>query len=464
MPAGSGLFSKSMALLARLAGPGQNGIPGEIAKLRSDVQAAAAPLAAIAVDEWVDPPGASTNSIVTSLATSIGASVVSGAGLDGVIGGAKFIAPRLISVTQASGNHYAGSVVINGFDVQGKPLSDTIALTADPVSLTTTAGVKYFSQILSIDIPAQQDALGSLTFGIYGNDLGLSRPVKARTGALFLIQEYMDGAVPSAGALVAVASALPYGAYAPVAAPDPAQPAVLTGTTDITAGSLYSTPAVLTGTTDVTAGGLYGSGGTLANGGTGLTLILNVNGAGPVTLTFSGAGTGNDASDTAMLAAILAEWPALASAVLGGAGSDKLVLTTTLQGTGASIVVGAGTANTALGLSGTVDGGAGTLNGETLILNVDGAGPLTITFAMATTSASEAAMLAAIEAEWPGLTAVAGGAGSDKLVLTTTATGVLASIVVGAGTADTALGISGSAVGNAGHDYAIMYEFDASQG
>lgn len=566
MPAGSGLFSKAAAKKSHLASAGSDGIGGEVAKLRSDVQQAASALAAIAVEEWVDPPAAAVNAIKLSVATSIAPQVYAGAAFDGVVGAAVLNGPRPISVTQATGNHYAGTVTVKGRDAQNKIITDTIALTANPGIITTTATAKYFAQVTEIDVPAQQDALGHFQFGTYGNDVGLSRAAKGRTGAFVMIQELMDGSVPTAGALVSPTLAPPYGAYAPNTAPDPAQPAAITGTTDITSSALYSTPAVVTGSSDITVSTLYGvaapailtgtvdiTAGTLYGGSStldGESLTLNVNGAGATTLALNKAT--NCANEAALLAAITAQWPALASAVQGGPGGNKLVLTTTatttaatiavttttgstalglsgsvagsgdldgltlilnvnvagpltltlngatntaseaallaaihvkwaaitatavatnltlttlLQGTGASITVGAGTANTALGLTpATTTGTAGTLNAETLILNVDGAGPLTLTFAMATSSASEAAMLAAIVALWPGLTAVAGGAGGVKLVLTTTATGVLASIVVGAGTADTALGISGSSTGNAGHDYSIMYEYDATLG
>ena len=147
-----------------------------------------------------------------------------------------------------------------------------------------------------------------------------------------------------------------------------------TGTANTLLG-LTSGQAVVTGTADVPAGALYGSGGTLAGGGTGLTLILNVNGAGAVTMTFDGTGVTNDATEAAMLAAIRTTWPALTVSV-GGSGGNKLVLT---DGFGVSpvpsIVVGSGTANTALGLTAattTQASTAGTGHSFAVVYEVDG--------------------------------------------------------------------------------------------
>lgn len=84
-------------------------------------------------------------------------------------------------------------------------------------------------------------------------------------------------------------------------------------------------------------------------------------------------------------------------------------------------------------------GGGGTLDGLTLILNVNGGGLQTLSLSGGGNTANEAAFLAAIHTKWSPLTATAGGSGGNKLVMTGTATGT---IVVGAGTANTALGLT----------------------
>lgn len=108
-------------------------------------------------------------------------------------------------------------------------------------------------------------------------------------------------------------------------------------------------------------------------------------------------------------------------------------------------------------ITGTVDvtasglyGGGGSLNGLSLTLNVNAAGATTLALVGTGNAASESALFAAIHAQWPTLTATAGGSGSTKLVLTDSVIGALASIAVTAGAGATALGLSGTATGVAG--------------
>lgn len=106
-------------------------------------------------------------------------------------------------------------------------------------------------------------------------------------------------------------------------------------------GALSFAPIVaptVTGTTNVTTAGLYGIGGTLD----GLAIKLNVDEAGETTLVLNGAT--NTANQAALLAAIGVQWASVTATVV----STALVLTGALGG---SITVGAGTANTLLGLA-----------------------------------------------------------------------------------------------------------------
>jgi hypothetical protein len=112
--------------------------------------------------------------------------------------------------------------------------------------------------------------------------------------------------------------------------------------------------------------------------------------------------------------------------------------------------------------AGSLYGPGGTLDGETIIMNVNGAGALTLTLSVLTNALNEAALLAAILAEWPALTAVQGGGGGNKLVLTTILQGAQASIAVGIGTANTDLGLANATYTGTGHRYSIEYEYDAS--
>ena len=118
----------------------------------------------------------------------------------------------------------------------------------------------------------------------------------------------------------------------------------------------------ITGTADITDAGLYGVGGDLDT----LTLILNVNGGGATTLTLDIAT--NAASKAALLAAIAVAWPTLTATDV----STHLHLADSVA-TG-SIVVGAGTANTLLGL--TAGTYAGTFTAGDLITESITTGPM----------------------------------------------------------------------------------------
>jgi len=83
-------------------------------------------------------------------------------------------------------------------------------------------------------------------------------------------------------------------------------------------------------------------------------------------------------------------------------------------------------------------GPAGTLNGQQLSLNVNGAGAITLTFNGLTSSATKAAMLAAIQATWPGLLATQSSGGVNLALRNLTPDGT---IVVAAGTANATLGL-----------------------
>lgn len=210
-----------------------------------------------------------------------------------------------------------------------------------------------------------------------------------------------------------------------------ASPAVMTGSVDLSTLA-FSTAATHTGSVDVTAGGLYGGGGTL----NGLTLKLNVNGAGVLTLTLNGAT--NAANQAALLLAIHTLWPAI-TATVGGGGGNKLILTDALFGTPSTFIVDASsTALAALGLTAaTYTGTNGDISNQTLVLSVNGAGNQTVTFAYPN---NQAAILSQINAIVnPDLVA---SQSSGDLVLTTEATSYDASIKVVSGAAAAILGLT----------------------
>lgn len=222
MAAGSGLLAKSAAYKEHIVKQRADGLSGEVAKVRADMKSAVAAMAALAVEEWTNAIAATTNSIKTSIATAIAAVTYSGTDLNGATGAAAFIAPRRVSVTQVeAGDHYQGTITVKGLDAQGLAISDTIALTVNPGGANTTTGTtKYFAKVTSIVVPAQKDALGHFLFGEFGATLGLVRPIKTRAALAFIFKEVVDGAVVTTGSAVDAATAPPYGAYTPAAAPN----------------------------------------------------------------------------------------------------------------------------------------------------------------------------------------------------------------------------------------------------
>lgn len=86
---------------------------------------------------------------------------------------------------------------------------------------------------------------------------------------------------------------------------------------------------------------------------------------------------------------------------------------------------------------------AGTLNGLTIVLTVNGVGPTTLTLNTSTNAASQSALFAAIEATWPSITvSLAYFTNEATMVLTdSVAFGSSSTFTIGAGTANGTLGL-----------------------
>ncbi len=122
--------------------------------------------------------------------------------------------PRQLVFTTAGGTaaDAPANVVITGTDAQGKTISETLALAQ---TATTATSVNAYSSVTSLVYPAA-DGTGATIAVSFGAAIGLKRPLKNRMGAAMpLLHEFMDGSVPTAGAVSAVATVGPYGAYTP---------------------------------------------------------------------------------------------------------------------------------------------------------------------------------------------------------------------------------------------------------
>lgn len=150
----------------------------------------------------------------------------------------------------------------------------------------------------------------------------------------------------------------------------------------------------------------------------------------------------------------------------GGAGTPwQYNPATAVNASTAAVVTGSADLSVA-----TLYGAASTLNGLTLILTVNGK-PATLTFldpvnpvnppyVSETVLNPPRTILDVINEAFPGLTATVNG--SHFLVLTDSLKGSTQSIVVGAGTANTLLGLTAATTAGTGHSYAITYEYDAT--
>lgn len=219
---GSGLLTTKGPAKPHLAVPGSTGgLGGEISDLRADLVAELSAACALVVEEFTNPPAADPDGIKLAIATVAAPVTYSGAQLDGVVGGGTLDPPRNITVTTAGGTaaDAPATADINGLDVNGKALSETITVAQ---TATIANGVKAFSKVTSIVLPAADGTDATLAFG-FGLTIGLGKKIKVRAGIQSLIKEHADGAVVTNGVLASPATSPPNGSYTPNAAPDAAK-------------------------------------------------------------------------------------------------------------------------------------------------------------------------------------------------------------------------------------------------
>lgn len=219
LSSGSGIFAGQRAQKPHLV-RGGGGLAGEVADLRTDISADLAANVAMAVDEYIDEPTADVDAFVTSIQSEATEQTYSGAGLDGVVGEGVMDAPRNVTITTSSNADIdAVDVVIDGTDINGQVVQDTITLT--DAGNVTDVGVVAFKTVTLITIPAQSGTGGLIEIG-FGSLLGLSKPIKQRGGAPAMMQAIEDGTItsPAGGTTVDAATGLPNGTYDPGAAPD----------------------------------------------------------------------------------------------------------------------------------------------------------------------------------------------------------------------------------------------------
>ena len=328
---GSGLWGTETPTHPHLiVGPG--GIAKEVRDVRLDLNATLSPLLAVTVEEYDGASPALPTAIMPVTATSLAALNYAYAALTGSIGDGAIVPPRNIEVVTAGTTpvHAPASFTITGLDAHGRTLTETI--TGTNGGAATYTGVKCFAKVTSVSAPAGTGVDATFSVGT-GAIIGLSQTPLLRTGqSLPLVRrELVDGAVVTTGVLTLPTTNPPFGAYTPATAP------------------IASTAAVVTGTASISSALLYGPAGTL----NGLTVILTVNG---VVATLTLAGAGNAVTLASFLSTLAKTWPGASFTVNA---SGHLVITDLSAGSTFSIIVGAGTANTLLGLTAATTAGTG---------------------------------------------------------------------------------------------------------
>lgn len=156
-----------------------------------DVALALQTLATFTVEEWSNLAAADDDALKTSIASSDADVVYATTDLNGAVGLSKMTPPRNVTVTSTShADIDAVAVVVRGKDVNGNVLTETITLTNG--GGVTDAGVKCFSSVTSITVPAQSGAGGALQFG-FGTKVGFAKRIKARAGLSALTREIVGG-------------------------------------------------------------------------------------------------------------------------------------------------------------------------------------------------------------------------------------------------------------------------------
>lgn len=220
MTAGSGLFANQKARAPHTvqAGPG---VSGEVADLRDDIKRTMAPMAALTVEEFTNPPAASTNAIKLAIASSLSAVSYSGAALDGAVGAGVLNPPRNITVTVATGTpaDAPATALITGVDVAGRTITETINV---PQTATTAVGAKAFAKVTSIAMPVGQGTTTTIAFG-FGALIGLSKKIMTRAGLTGANREVEAGVVVTTGTFAAASVGAPNGTYSPANAADGAR-------------------------------------------------------------------------------------------------------------------------------------------------------------------------------------------------------------------------------------------------
>lgn len=218
MVLGSGIFSKQKADRPHLL-QGSGGLGPEIQEVRRDIAADFAANAAIAIEEFTNPPAADADALSLDAASVNGIRTVA---LGGVVGTGTMDPPRNVTVTVGGGGtpaDAAANATVTGVDINGNAISEVLALNQ---AGGATVGAKAFARVTSIVEDAGQGAGATISYG-FGALIGLGKPIKTRAGLTAPIREIAVGAVVTNGVFTTPAVGAPNGTYSPNSAADGAR-------------------------------------------------------------------------------------------------------------------------------------------------------------------------------------------------------------------------------------------------
>jgi hypothetical protein len=113
---------------------------------------------------------ADVDAFVTNIASSASIQTLSGASLNGAVGALIMRQARNVTLTLSSSTDWdATTAIVYGLDENGSPTSESLAIPNN--GNATVSGLKLFSAVTSVVIPAQTGAGGTATLG-FGSVLG----------------------------------------------------------------------------------------------------------------------------------------------------------------------------------------------------------------------------------------------------------------------------------------------------
>lgn len=210
MTAGSGLFVSEHANKEHLL-RGTGGLGPEIADVRADVARTLLPMAAITVEEYMNPATEAVAGLEAATATTVAPRSVTTFLAGGVA--ALLAYGRNVTFTTAGATpaNAPASALVTGTGMDGAALTETVVLAQ---TAATAAGVKIFKTVTDVDYAAADGTAATVSIG-FGALLGMSKTIKSRGGLQKPIREIAVGAVVTSGVFD-----VPNLSYAPAAAPN----------------------------------------------------------------------------------------------------------------------------------------------------------------------------------------------------------------------------------------------------